>query len=274
VSTWLIVNITGTNLLECSKRIGLEEITADSGENKKGDVLIHIPEDLDRRLKDYLGVLGLEQVRAMCEEDRKAHAISRRSGIGSRADRPPPVTERCRTGIRDLSRSSVFALDDETNMQMIPANPNNPANLETHPDGAAVPEFNIDDVNAAVMIARQFQKGRANNRPGANPFYRSLIVASLVLRYVQEVSLVVNEVQEVVKIIKWSVENIQRVTQKDAECQNDLVCFSDDCKGYEEKNSFLGLDGDTDLEQTGSCTVVRYSTAPLQRKQADHNPES
>ncbi|KAF2682593.1 hypothetical protein K458DRAFT_432581 [Lentithecium fluviatile CBS 122367] len=36
-------------------------------------------------------------------------------------------------------------------MHMVPANPDNPANLETHPDGAAVPEFNIDDVNAAII---------------------------------------------------------------------------------------------------------------------------
>jgi hypothetical protein len=258
--------------MDSRQRISLEEITADSGEDKKGDILIHIPEALDRRLKDYLGVLGLQKARDTCEEDRKAHAISKRSRIDSRADEPPLVTERCRTAIRDLSRSGMFALDDETSMQMVPANPDNPANLETHPDGAAVPEFTVGDINAAIMLARQYQERReANGRPGVNPLYRSLIVASLVLTYVQEVSLVVNEIQEVVSIIRWSVEKIQRVTQKDAECQDGLVCFSDDCKGYEEKLDFSAIGAESYLEQTGSCTIVRSSTT-LQ-KQTNHHIE-
>jgi hypothetical protein len=50
----MLVDSVGTDNMESSQRISLEEITADSGEDKKGDVLIHIPEDLDRRLKDYL----------------------------------------------------------------------------------------------------------------------------------------------------------------------------------------------------------------------------
>ncbi|KAL1592775.1 hypothetical protein SLS60_011191 [Paraconiothyrium brasiliense] len=234
--------------------VSLEEVTADGDGHKKGSILMHIPEDLDRNLRDRLRVLGVQQIRDLCAKDREAHAITRRSKIDPRA--PPPVSEECRTGVRNLARSSMFAMDDEMAMQMVPANPNNPANLETHPDGAAVPNLDIDGLNAAIEMARQYQQRRgANNLPGANSFYRGLIVASLVLRYVQEVALVMKEVDELLTLVEWGVEQIKKVTSKDALCPSDLVCFDTGCKGYVERKDILHPDDDPEIEQTGSCTL-------------------
>lgn len=247
-----------TKTIEPSQIVRLDEVTADSDEHKKGSILIQIPEDLDRKLKDRLRVLGLQQIRDLCVRDREAHALMRRSKITERA--PPPVSEECRTGMANLARSSIFAMDEDIAMQMVPANPNNPANLETHPDGAAVPNLEIDGLNAAIEIARQVQRNRgANNRPGANNLYRGLMVAALVLRYVQEVILVMDEIEEVLKLVEWKIDQIRRVATKDVSCPSDLVCFDTDCKGYEEKVTFQGLKEATMIEQTGSCTIVRTS---------------
>jgi hypothetical protein len=204
----------------------------------------------------------MQQVRDTCAEDRKAHANFKRSNIRPRVDDPPSISDACRTGIRDLARSTMFALDDETNMQMIPANADNPTNLETHPDGAAVPDIDIDGLNAVVQLARQYQDRRgAENRPGVNRMYQAMMVATLVLRYVQEVSLVINEVQDLMKIIEWSVETIKKVTLKDAVCSDELICFADDCKGYEANRFLEDLESEPELKQTGLCAEVRNPVA-------------
>lgn len=166
-----------------SQTVSLEEITADTDEHKEGSILVHVPEDLDRKLKEYIRVLGVQEIRELCSKDREAHAIMKRSKIDPRS--PLSVSEACKIGMGNLARSILFSLDEATIGQMVPADPNNPTNLETHPDGVVTPSIIVDGATLVIGMARQLQQRRgANNRPGDNVLHRGLTIASLLLRHI------------------------------------------------------------------------------------------
>lgn len=233
--------------------VTIEEITEDNGENKKGDILIHIPDKLEQRLKDYLGVIGIDRVRDACADD--AVLIQRaKSGLGKRM---PERTARCAEAIAGASTNVIFTAGEDEAGRLVPANENNPMNPEFHPEGAAAPNINFEGANMAVVVARRaFDRGRGNAPPDMRRRHRMFITACIIIEFINRLVMEARDLQARLTLIRMSIDMIVKLTTKQIECSNELVCFSDDCQGYISGERVTPDPEDSELIQTGFCKKV------------------
>jgi hypothetical protein len=204
---------------------------------------------------DYLGMMGLEQVKSTCNPGFQREQMRQR--LNRRV--PPTLSEECEEMLAQLAGSTLEATNNEL-AQMFPANADNPMNPANDPEGAAVPDINVNGALLVVRLVRQFF---GNNNPERGRFdeflMRAAIISELILGIVQGIEQnrqAINGAAAAFLTVRMAKEMIKKVSSKQAECSRNLICLKDDCKGTMELKPLLGFLGESQTFQTGRCTTV------------------
>ncbi|KAF2675792.1 hypothetical protein K458DRAFT_352760 [Lentithecium fluviatile CBS 122367] len=246
MATLTITNTVATPTHAPEESLTVEEVTEDNGDDKKGDILIHIPEKTAQRALDYMGMWGLDHVKEAC----KGSAQTRRSPLRLSKRVPPTLSEECEQMLRDLSGATLEATNDVL-QQLIPADPNNPMNPANHPEGAAVPNVGVNGVLTVVALVRQ-AFGNENLEPGRLDEF--LMHAAIVTEIVLAAALNAQVIEQQILTIRLAAEWISRVFTKDVACKKDLICVEDNCKGFKQVGPVFPIFQGKKIFQTGVCT--------------------
>jgi hypothetical protein len=229
----------------------VEAVKEDDGENKKGDIIIHLPAKTAERLHEYLAVNGLERAREICKSTRQ-----RRRNLSSLSRRVPEAPDgECSEAVELLSRVVLDAATEGNLQQLVPTNANNPMDPATNAEGGATPDILVAGHLVTVGLVRQMNR---NGVPGRNVITPYMATASTIVRIVMQYVLEETENWAWGEIIRMEEERLERVKTEDCECEPELVCLEDNCKGYFEFaiGSLFSIGGNT-VWQTGKCTAVR-----------------
>jgi hypothetical protein len=253
----------------------VEELTEDDGDNKKGDILISIPEEMGEKMSDFLGMMGLSDIRRESGVDTN---IEQRSIVTKRV--PPAIANtpaRCRRIIQQLA-AMMLVNQQEGGLEMIVAdNANNPMNAAANAAGAAVPDMDVDGGNVAVGLAREIVRNNLGD-PGDDPpdlddlpdyLYRAAInIAFIYLKIVNQIAK-----EQAKLLLAITAKQLVRYTEKAIRCTlTQGSCLEDDCQGYgilAREEQIGGLGAPLDVWQTGQCRVVSLKTCASCIAQAD-----
>ncbi|KAF2021389.1 hypothetical protein BU24DRAFT_470162 [Aaosphaeria arxii CBS 175.79] len=222
--------------------VRIEEVTSDSGDNKKGDLLIYVPRNSTFRLEDFLGMMGAEGARRTCEKHQK-----RKKRLYPLRRRKPPTNElspECEEMLSTLSRTVFEAMSHELD-DLVPASLDNPLNPANNPEGALIPNIMNEGVPVVIPLVRT----------GRGDFNRRMVVGSLATTFV--INRVIQHTAEIVDdlVIKLSREETTRMRQDDAQCPRDLICLDEKCKGYFDVKPTIPIFEAGKRVQTDTCTV-------------------
>ncbi|KAF2489953.1 hypothetical protein BU16DRAFT_471165 [Lophium mytilinum] len=198
--------------------ITIETLTADSGERKAGDIVYHVPVDTANRMKDLLGILGLDIVQKSCKDQDLNKPVKSRI----RAD----VLEECVRNIERLVDAVAEAAPRElvrVAAENIPAQP--------APDqlvGLPIRHLVLNNRLVIVRIAHVDQVAE----------WARLVALVAVLNIVAEWAFqpqahMENDIwipdSALEKSLKW----------KDVLCPKDILCVDDECKGQKEEQDMI-----------------------------------
>jgi hypothetical protein len=230
-------------------------VKQDSGDSKKGDIVIHIPTKTAERLHEYLAVSGLEQAQVVWKSSR-----GKRHNTSSLLRRPPPdLTDECSEAIEQLSRVTLDAATDGALQQLIPVNADNPINPENNPDGARVPDV---VVAGNLIFTRLYRQRFGRGVPNRNALRQFMAAAGTVITTVMSFALDLTEEVVGEEIIRMENERLKKAESENLQCKGEFVCLEDECQGYSKTGQSIPLIGrkfpyrEHERLQLGYCRAV------------------
>ena len=127
--------------------VTIEDITTDNGEYKKGDIVIHLPQDPGDRFLDYLRVLGLERIKNACNPNTPQNGVPPQGSPGSCTSEIEALTG---TGVAFLQQGALdsFFPADLTTVQSA-------LNAAVHEGQALIPNMEIEGAFVVPAVARE-----------------------------------------------------------------------------------------------------------------------
>jgi hypothetical protein len=218
-------------------------ITEDKGDYKQGDIVLDVPEAVESKVLDFLGMMGLENARETCKkaiENTKRGASRRAPG-----DDDPPIQElddACGQIFLGLSGAALEAQNDILAL-LRPVDLNNALAI-------AAPNIHVGDMAAIVEVVRRgFTNG---GMPETVLLQERIVRATIALNIVY--ALIFLSMKGIRSIHLPGSHLIGHKTEEFACPKEELICLDDTCGG-----EVLDFDpaGGMRVVQTGFCRDVR-----------------
>ncbi|KAF1945552.1 hypothetical protein EJ02DRAFT_475873 [Clathrospora elynae] len=215
---------------EIAEFITVKTLIADNGEHKKGDIVYHVPDSAATHIRDFLGILGAEQMSKECQ------------GTQKQAD-PPCLARRT----RQLGR--LFEDGPENLIQLARMNPPLAAPGPGQAVGVPIQNIAID----GVLVVRFLACTNRNAHP-TDPGQVDVVALAQSAAIVAIISHVLAYYSGSMKEV-WVPQDqlVKEATTEDIACPRQIACISPECGGQKEGvndasgNSFCKMASHCDL---------------------------
>ncbi|KAF2653177.1 hypothetical protein K491DRAFT_680775 [Lophiostoma macrostomum CBS 122681] len=233
---------TGTDneltLYHRMQEILVEEMQEDDGDHKKGDIKITFPEEISSRLKEYLQVIGLQQVKDICDNPPSDRKLRPRAQNMKRMPTLATFSEDCSRAFAELGTMLDGALQEGA-LILGRVNPQNPMNPANNPNGGVTVNLRVGVVQVVTWLGRNIDRHLPTNMQD-----RTFTILAILWAW-----------YEVGATIWLEVINQVRLKDEDAQCPSGLVCVDDNFKGYVKPTINMG--GSLGF-QTGVCESGKW----------------
>ncbi|KAF2006485.1 hypothetical protein P154DRAFT_481232 [Amniculicola lignicola CBS 123094] len=212
------ITVTPTPTPTANAFITIETLTADQGDHKQGDVVYRVPQKLEQRLHDLLGILGSDENAQKCAGQRK------------RAD----VTEACARAIRNTAEA-LFNAAPEGALAVAQQNlPRRPA-----PGGALrlpVQNFVLVEVPIVVILAHRVVPMQVIEEFDALGLAQASLAVTLAAHALMFAGSTLLEI--------WIPKDqlASELKEEDFACPKDLICIDESCGAQEENKRIAHRD--------------------------------
>jgi hypothetical protein len=233
----------------------LQEITESKDGRKKGDLIIHYPEPVSKRLEEVLDDLNLvDGARERCRDERnRALSGKKRQLVKLGPD--------CMEAVVDASSTLISSVGMK-NLDTMIADPAGAMDPKTFPDGFVFPNYpgtwaKNDPMNAAFLVGRRVQSILKSHADIPAPKQLVVVGVSTTLVAGKIINTQgqffsgedpVSKVKESYAVLRDDA--LVKVKTTDFRCPDKLICVDDDCGGWQD-NPFTGS-----VYQLGFCTTV------------------